>query len=326
MKRERLREPVGPGGWLLRLAGLLLLGAALSIAAFRAPERSLESLVARWAPPPSDFIELSGQLVHLRDEGPREDPLPLVLLHGTAASLHTWEGWVAALKERRRVITVDLPGFGLTGPSASGDYSDPAYIDFVRALLDHLQLKQVVLGGNSLGGQIAWELAAIHPERVAALVLVDAGGLVFESESVPLGFRLAGLPGVRQLVGGLLPRRLVEASVRNVYGDPAKATAEVVERYFELTLREGNRAALAQRFAQRRPGAYVDRLAGLRQPTLILWGGRDRLIPPAHAEVFAQAIPGSRLQVFGNLGHVPQEEDPAATVAVLAEFLHSLKP
>jgi pimeloyl-ACP methyl ester carboxylesterase len=143
---------------------------------------------------------------------------------------------------------------------------------------------------------------------------------------VPLGLRLAGLPGVRQLVGGLLPRRLVEASVRNVYGDPDKATAAVVERYFELTLREGNRAALAQRFAQRRPGAYAERLAGLRQPTLILWGGRDRLIPPAQAQAFAQAIPGSRLRVFDSLGHVPQEEDPAATVAVLAEFLHSLKP
>jgi pimeloyl-ACP methyl ester carboxylesterase len=320
------RETLGLGGLLLKLLGLGLLAAALLMAAFRAPERSLESLVARWAPPPSDFIELQGQLVHLRDEGPVDDPLPLVLIHGTGASLHTWQGWVAALKQRRRVITFDLPGFGLTGPSAAGDYSDEAYIRFVLNMLDHLKLGPVVLGGNSLGGQIAWELAALHPERVAALVLVDAAGLLVEPATVPPGLALARLPLVRQLVGGLLPRRLVEASVREIYGDPAKVDTALVDRYFELTLREGNRAALLQRLRQLQPGTYAERLPGLRQPTLILWGGQDRLIPPRHGEVFARAIPGSRLVSFPGLGHVPQEEDPQATVQVLAEFLHSLKP
>ncbi|HEX2011617.1 MAG TPA: alpha/beta hydrolase [Roseateles sp.] len=320
------RERTSLGGWLLRLVGLAVLGLAISLAAFRAPERPLESLVARWAPPPSDFLDLGGQLVHYRDEGPRHDPLPIVLLHGTAASLHTWEGWVAALKGGRRVISVDLPGFGLTGPSGDGDYSAAAYVRFVLALLDRLQLARVVLGGNSLGGQTAWELALQHPARVAALVLVDAGGHDFRPAAVPPGFRLARLPGVEWLLRGLLPRRVVEASVLEVYGTPAKVRPELVDRYFELTLREGNRAALVQRLRQLRPSLLIERLPELRQPTLILWGGRDRLIPPAYGEAFAKAIPGSRLQVFETLGHVPQEEDPAATVAVVADFLHSLKP
>lgn len=324
------RGRTGPGAMLLKLAGLAILALALLAAAFRAPERPLQSLVARWAPPPSDFIELHGQTVHLRDEGPRDDPLPLVLLHGTAASLHTWEGWVAALKQRHRVITLDLPGFGLSGPNPSGDYSDAAYMDFVQALLERLQLRQVVLGGNSLGGQIAWELAArlekTAPERIAALLLVDAGGLVFQSQERPLGFQLARLPGLRWLAGGLLPRRLVESSVRSVYGDPAKVDSALVDRYFELTLREGNREALVQRLQQLEPGRYADQLANLRQPTLILWGGQDRLIPPAHGQAFAKAIPNSRLLQFDTLGHVPQEEDPRATVQAVAEFLHSLKP
>lgn len=319
-------EAIGLLGWLLRLAGLLIAALALMLAAMRAPERPLESLVARWAPPPSDFAEIGGQLVHYRDEGPRHDPQPIVLIHGTSASLHTWEGWVNALKGQRRVISFDLPGFGLTGPSATGDYSDEAYIAFVLALLERWKLPPVVLGGNSLGGQIAWELAALHPEKVAALVLVDAGGLAFQSESVPLGFRIAQLPGLRLLVEGILPRRVIESSVANVYGNPARIKSGVVDRYFELTLREGNRAALLRRFEQRRPGYYADRLASLRQPTLILWGGRDRLIPPAVGQQFAQAIPGSRLVVFDELGHVPQEEDPQATVAELASFLQSLKP
>ena len=317
-------ESTGLLGWLLRLLGLLIAALALTLAAIRAPERPLESLVARWAPPPSDFAEVAGQLVHYRDEGPRGDPLPIVLIHGTAASLHTWEGWVQALKGQRRVITFDLPGFGLTGPSATGDYSDEAYIAFVLALLDRWKLPRVVLGGNSLGGQIAWELAALHPERVAALVLVDAGGLDFQSESVPLGFRLARVPGVRFILEGVLPRRVIESSVSNVYGNPARIKPGVVDRYFELALREGNRGALVRRFEQRRPGYYADRLASLRQPTLILWGGRDRLIPPANGQQFAKSIAGSRLVMFDELGHVPQEEDPQATVAELAGFLQSL--
>lgn len=321
------RERMGLIGWALRLAGLGLLALALLIAAFRAPERPLESLVARWAPAPSDFLDLDGQLVHYRDEGPRGDPLPIVLMHGTAASLHTWEAWVTALKaQNRRVISFDLPGFGLTGPSIRDDYSDEAYITFVLALLDRLKLPRVVLGGNSLGGQIAWELATERPERVAALVLVDAGGLAVTPESVPLGFRLARLPGVRSLAQGLLPRRVVEDSVRNVYGNPARIKPGVMDRYFELTLREGNRAALVQRFQQLRPGYYANRLPALRQPTLILWGARDRLIPPANAEVFARNIAGSRLVMFDSLGHVPHEEDPQATMVELAGFLQSLKP
>ena len=104
--------------WLLRLVGLLLMATALAVALSRAPDRPVESLVARWAPAPSDFIEVQGQLVHLRDEGPRGDPVPIVLLHGTGASLHTWEGWAAALRPSRRVIRFDLPAFGLTGPFA----------------------------------------------------------------------------------------------------------------------------------------------------------------------------------------------------------------
>lgn len=318
------------GEWALRAFGVLLLLGAFGVAATKAPDRSLESLVARWAPPPSDFIDLDGQLVHLRDEGPRDDPQPIVLIHGTSASLHTWQGWVAGLKKERRVITFDLPGFGLTGPftgeRTSNDYSDEAYLRFLTALFDRLELKRVILGGNSLGGQLAWEFAAAAPDRVAALLLVDAGGYAFMPQSVPLGFRLARLPLLRTIGNHLLPHSLVARSVQSVYGDPAKVDDALVDRYFELTLREGNRAALLQRFSQLEPGKYADRIASLRQPTLILWGGQDRLIPPEYGAHFARDIAGSRLVTFENLGHVPQEEDPAATLKPVLEFLHRLGP
>jgi len=314
------------GGWLLRLTGVLIFVAAIGFGASKAPDRPLETLVARWAPPPSEFIDLNGQLVHLRDVGPRDDPQPIVLIHGTSSSLHTWEGWASALQKEHRVITFDLPGFGLTGPSAAGDYSDAAYISFVGALLDRLKLSRVTLGGNSLGGEIAWEFAATQPERVGALILVDAGGYAFTPISIPLGFRVLRMPGIRQISRFVLPRSLVEKSVASVYGDPSKVTPALVDRYYELTLREGNRAALLQRFAQLNAGEYTAQLAGLRMPTLILWGGQDRLIPPENGDAFARDIKGSELLRFPALGHVPHEEDPAATVRPVQAFLKSLHP
>jgi pimeloyl-ACP methyl ester carboxylesterase len=288
-------------------------------------DRPLTSLTDRWAPPPSKFVEVQGQLVHLRDEGPRDDPAPIVLLHGTSASLHTWDGWTAALTDQHRVIRMDMPGFGLTGPNDAGDYRIGTYVQFVIDVLNALDVRQpVVLGGNSLGGQIAWETAVNHPERVKALVLVDAGGYDFQPESMPIGFTLARLPVVNKLMEITLPRRMVESSVRDVYGDPSKVTEELVDRYFELTLREGNRAALAERFRNGIHGGNAAQIATIKQPALILWGGQDRLIPPQWGEQFAKDIPGSQLSVFPDLGHVPQEEDPLATVTVVQAFLLSL--
>jgi pimeloyl-ACP methyl ester carboxylesterase len=311
--------------WLPRLLGALLILSALVLALSRAPDVPAEGLVARWAPPPSDFIAVRGMVVHVRDEGPRDDPEPLVLLHGTSASLHTWDGWTAALKRHKRVIRFDLPGFGLTGPFggdyAPDDYRGDAYARFVLDLMDALKLQRAALGGNSLGGEIAWRVASLAPERVTKLVLVDATGLDFTPESVPLGFLLARLPVFSTIGESILPRELVAASVVNVYGDPAKVTPELVDRYYQLTLREGNRRALTLRLRQLEPGAAADRLGQLKQPTLILWGGRDRLVPPAVGAELQRRIPGSQRQVFDTLGHVPQEEDPATTVLAVKTFL-----
>lgn len=299
----------------------LALAIAVFVAATWAPDRPIAELQARWAQAPSAFIGVEGLQVHLRDEGPRSDPLPVVLLHGTSSSLHTWDGWARELKADRRVIRFDLPGIGLTGPAPDADYRIERYVRFVAATLDALGVSRCVLAGNSFGGQIAWETALAHPARVDKLILVDAAGYPFQPLSVPIGFRVARIPLLNRLMEFTLPRRLVESSVRNVYGDPDKVTPELVDRYFELTLREGNRRALVQRFAQAPAGIYPERIPGVKAPTLILWGGRDRLLPPSDAARFHRDIAGSRLIVFDQLGHVPQEEDPLATVAVAKQFL-----
>ena len=306
----------------LGLFGVLVVVLAVGVVATWAPDRPVAELAPRWAQAPSRFVAVQGLNIHLRDEGPRNDPHPIVLLHGTADSLHTWEGWAQALRGERRVLRFDLPGFGLTGPHPHDDYSMAAYTRVVLGVLDALGIQQpVVLAGNSLGGQIAWETALAAPARVATLVLVDAAGYAFASESVPIGFRIARLPVLRDLVRHVLPRGVVERSVRNVVGDPSRVTPTWVDRFYELALREGNRRALAMRMDRRFTALDSGRITQIRQPTLILWGGRDRLIPLAWGQRFARDIPGAQLVVFDDLGHVPQEEDPSQTVAAFRRFL-----
>jgi pimeloyl-ACP methyl ester carboxylesterase len=315
---------------MVRLLGVLLLVSAIGLALSRAPDRPVETLVARWAPAPSTFVDVKGQLVHVRDEGLSGDPLPIVLIHGTSASLHTWEGWVRALKTQRRVITFDLPGFGLTGPfsgsyvaddSKGGNYHGDAYARFVLDLLDTLKVQRAVLGGNSLGGEVAWRTAAMAPQRVASLVLVDAVGPAFTPTSVPLGFALARLPVINRVMDVALPRALVAQSVASVYADPSRITPELIDRYFELTLRSGNRRALVQRINAMVSGEHSERLAQLQQPTLLLWGEQDRLVPPSVGAEFKRLMPNSQLVLLPGLGHVPQEEDAATSVAPVKAFL-----
>jgi pimeloyl-ACP methyl ester carboxylesterase len=156
---------------------------------------------------------------------------------------------------------------------------------------------------------------------VQKLILIDAAGYPLASDSVPIAFRIARMPLLSPVMAVTLPRGVVEDSVRNVYGDPDRVTPDLVDRYYEISLRAGNRAALTQRFAQAHYGQHADRIDAIRVPTLILWGGRDRLIPPEHGARFQRDIAGSRLIVFPELGHVPHEEDPVATVAAVRDFL-----
>jgi pimeloyl-ACP methyl ester carboxylesterase len=310
----------------MKLIGGALLGTAVVtgvyVAVNWAPERSVKDLRVRWGRPPSVFLKVAGMKVHLRDEGPRDDPSPIVLMHGTLSSLHTWNGWAAALTSKRRVIRFDLAGFGLTGPSPDRRYNMKNDIGLLIALLDALGVERCVLGGNSLGGGISWRTALAHPTRVEKLILVDADGYRTRPISMPLAFHFAGIPMNGWMVTHTFPRGLIEQGLRNVYGDPKKVAPQVIARYRELAQCEGNRQALLER--GRRWGRTRDhshRIAELKLPTLIMWGGRDRLIPPDTAERFHHDIAGSTMVVFDDLGHMPQEEDPVRTVAAVKQFL-----
>lgn len=300
---------------LLIIVVILVLLAAVGLWLYH-PDLPLDYLKSKYAGGESRFMEVAGMQVHYRDQG--QGPT-LVLLHGTASSLHTWDGWAGHLADRFRVVRLDLPGFGLTGPSPAGDYRINAYVSLVTAFLDKLGITSCHLAGNSLGGRIAWNLAWQHPGRVKKLILIDPSGMPWTGP-LPLAIRLARLP----LLGGLLKyvavRSLVADSVRQVYGDPTKVSDALVQRYYELMLRPGNRAAFAQRAALVVQGD-TGGLKRIQAPTLIMWGEADAWIPVSDAAKFTQLIPKARVIIYPGVGHVPMEEIPERTAADAQRFL-----
>ncbi len=282
------------------------------------PDRSPRSLLRDWGLPSSRMVDVAGMRVHVAVEG---SGTPLVLLHGTGASLHAWNGWSEALSGQFLVVRPDLPGFGITGPHPGDDYTIAAYVDFLHALAVELGLERFHLAGNSLGGRIAWNYAASYPDRVSRLILIDASGYPRDGEP-PLVFRLARIPALGSVLSRMTPRSIFRASLEEVFADDTLVDETRVQRYFELALRDGNREAFLHRArtADDRSDP-ADRLGAIRAPTLIQWGAQDAWIPLADGRRFARDIPDAELIVYPALGHVPMEEAPAVTARDALRFL-----
>jgi pimeloyl-ACP methyl ester carboxylesterase len=297
--------------------GSLLLVAAIAIAAMVRPDIPLAKLMPEYGAPPSKFVELEGMRIHYRDEGTGP---PLVMLHGFGSSLYTWDGWVRQLAGKRRLIRLDLPGFGLTGPALDGDYTADRYVRVVTELLDRIGVERTDIAGNSMGGRTALMFALEHPERVRKLILVDAGG--FAPWPEPMLFKLANTPIVgRWLVLHVTPRFAVRRNLETVYGEPSRLTDAVVNRYWDMTLRAGNRGAMVARITGPPDPLLADRLGELKLPVLIQWGELDRWIPLSNAHGFQRGIAGAELRVYPGAGHVPMEEIPEATARDADAFL-----
>jgi pimeloyl-ACP methyl ester carboxylesterase len=277
----------------------------------------VSNLLPLYANSESEFIEVDGMDVHYRIQG--KGPT-LVLLHGSSASLHTWEGWVETLQDSYTVVTLDLPAHGLTGPDPKHRYGSIDSAEFVHRFVEKLELGGFALAGNSRGGSIAWHYAILHPENVNALILINASGLPSE-EPLPAVFRLYQIPVLEKLLSVLTPKWLVRKNIEAVYGDPQLVSDAMVQQYHDIILRAGNRTATAKRFTRNDKQNLHARIAEIKVPSLILWGGRDSWILPKYAPRFNQLIKGSKLVIYPELGHVPMEEAPTKTALEVKRFL-----
>ena len=227
MPLRRRQAEAAPRRWPAIL--LVLAGLAMGVALWAyAPSLPPNDLIQRYANQNSQFIDIGGARAHVRDEG-NKDGIPIVLIHGSMGSLHMWEGWVDQLKDRARLISVDLPGHGLTGAWPREEYTIEAYADFIEVLADTLNLDRFALVGHSMGGAVAWTFAATRPDRVSQLILVDSAGIPRDGGgAAPLPIRLARLPVIGDLGIWFKPEFLVKRSLAEVYADPAMVTPERV--------------------------------------------------------------------------------------------------
>ena len=286
------------------------------------PDEDRASLEAKYLAKPSDLVDVAGMRLDVRDSGPRDAPA-VILLHGFGSSLLTWEAWVPELAVRHRVVRIDLPGSGLSDPDPTGDYTDARSMVVLIALMDRLGIERATIVGNSMGGRIAWTFAAAHPERVDKLVLVSPDG--FESP----GFEYGRAPKVgvtAQAMRFVLPKQLVKMSLAPAYADQAALTDERLDRYYDLLRAPGARTAMIARMEQSIRFDPVDRLRSIGAPTLLLWGEQDHVIPFSNAADYVKAMPRAELVALPNVGHLPQEEAPAVSLAPLLRFLDRPAP
>lgn len=294
--------------------------------ALRGPDIPYATLEAKYTDASSRFIDLPGGYhVHYQDDGDPSLPL-LVLLHGFGDSYTSWEGWVRELKSRRRIISLDFPGHGLTRAPQGSALQAESLADFVDSFAAKLALPKFAVAGNSMGGGVAWQLAVRHPDRISALILVDAAGFANDKPppEVPLAFRILRYPAGRAFLRNIDNRFLIREGLKTDVYDKTLITPAVVDRWAEFQRAPGHRAILMSVNLGGVSGATAALLGTIKVPTLILWGEDDPLIEPAAARKFAAAIPGSKLITYPQVGHLPQIEIPARSAADVLEFLNSV--
>jgi pimeloyl-ACP methyl ester carboxylesterase len=278
--------------------------------------------------PGSNYLEVDGTRVHYRIEGKKGAPT-LVLLHGVLASLHTWDGWVKRLREHYQIVRLDLPGFGLTGPMASDDYT-PEYamkfFEMFRAKLagEHpeVNLEKFLLAGNSLGGFISWYYAVHYPERVEKLIIIDP---IAYPQDLPFIINFASKPFWGFFATHQSPRFIIKRNIRKVYGDSDRVTDETIDRYHDLLLREGNRESMVKYFRTLKKYSTNEEICKaiprIKAPTFLMHGEVDRWVPPELVERWRQDLPGVKIKLYETAGHIPMEELPDETVVDAYAFL-----
>lgn len=293
----------------------------------RTPDTDIAEMKAKYGGELAAYTDQNGFAVHYRDQGNPEGQ-PIIFIHGSNASLHTWENVIAGIPQKYRLISLDLPGHGLTGPHPQHDYSADGMFDAVEAVAAKLDLgdQQLILVGSSMGGWVSWRYALDRPDRIKAMVLIDAGGApTTDKPPLNLGFKLMRNPLLRPLTTYITPRSIIKKSLQQTIDDDALVTEQMIDRYWELLRYPGNRYATGLRAkVSRETEQYGARLNEILTPTLILWGETDRLVFVSSAHVFNDALPNSSLIIYPEIGHIPMEENSKGVARDIAAFLNKI--
>ncbi len=278
-------------------------------------DKNFNELMPLYVNSNSQFMELDSRKIHFRDEG---NGYPIILIHGTGASLHTWDSWTKELVKTHRVIRLDLPAFGLSGQDPLKRYSSMDYVTLLNDFVNELDINEFHLAGNSLGGLVAWLYASKYDRKINKLLLISPSG--FSSDKTPLVIRLAKTPFINSFLRYFTPKSFIKKNLKEVYYHDSLITEEIINRYRDLTLFNGNRSAFIDR-VNIKSEDYSYKMSLIQTPTLILWGGNDEWIPMDNAFKFEDAIENSRVVIMPETGHIPMEERPLESLKIAFEFI-----
>ena len=289
-----------------------------------------DKLEAKYASGASEFLDLkNGSRIHYRDEGDLYKPA-IILLHGFNGSLFNFERMVPLLSKEFRLISIDLPGFGLTGAVPSMDYSTQNSILVINELTSYLGMEKFSIAGNSMGGGIAWRYALENPEKTQSLVLLASSGIYSSEERLqieeseresPLVWKLMRSNFVSYFLSLYTPKFFATQGLKTSVYDPNLATEEIANQFHELTLMQGSREAILSRFSkQNYNDEKPDILKKIQAPTLIIHGREDNIISFKSSINLDQYIQNSQLVIYPKIGHLPMYETPARVADDIKKF------
>jgi pimeloyl-ACP methyl ester carboxylesterase len=307
----------GESGSMLSALGLGTAFLAVALYGLWTPDLERAELEKRYFSSSPQIIDVDGLKVYYKETGPQGAPA-LLLLHGFGSSLQAWDDWSLTLEQKYRVIRLDLPGFGLTGASPANDYSEEKDLAILTHFADKLGLEKFSVVGHSMGGKMAWSLAASQPERVQALVLMAPDGF---PETKDIGTKPYEVPAIMGLIKFVLPKYLVRKSIEPAFSDADALNDALVNRYFDMLRAPGVRGAILERSNQTIYTDPVPRLKAIKAPTLLIWGEQDQMIPSTNAQSYANVLSNSTTVLIPKLGHLLQEEQPEKGLAAVMQFL-----
>lgn len=289
---------------------LLLLSLVIALVVMKTPDTNREQMLAKYGQGAIKVDDGLGGRIYYRDQGLSDGPV-LLLLHGGNSSMQTWNGLVNVLADSYRIISFDLYGHGITGKQPNNDYSASAQIDGAIKVLDAAGVDQAVWVGNSMGGWLTWRAALAVPDRISGVVLVDASGAQGGQEpELYLAAKLIKSPVMQTIGEYITPRFIIKNTIEGSYADNSKITDQLIDQYWELFRFPGNRAAIAHRVNMSREPEVWNQINEIKQPTLLMWGEQDVIVPFSDAVLFKEKILDSELVSYPNASHLPMEELP----------------
>lgn len=316
----------------LRIAGIFLTAFILILAVgpFLIPVPPLENTVSTEQLVDADnkFIEVNGINIHYKTWGEGEPTF--LLLHGFGASLFSWREVTEPLSDFGTVIAYDRPAFGLTERplewEGESPYSPQAQVNIVIGLMDELNIEKAILVGNSAGGTISMQVALQHPERVEALILVDAA--VYAGGGAPAWSRPILKTPQMNHIGPLIARQLQAQGIeflKSAFHDPSKITPEIFAGYEKPLQVDNWDKALWQLTVASEESGLTTRLSEITMPALVITGDDDRIVPTEQSLRLADELPNAELKVIAQSGHLPHEEKPLEFMQAVTEFLATLQ-